>query len=384
MFITTLRNACKMEQKHLTLTEEKFRNLIELATDGILIGSNRGVIIDANSTFCSMIEMCKEDIIGLFIADLPFTKESVGHTPFRFDLLRSGQLVISERELIKSDGNKITIEMRTKMMPDGTYQSIYRDISDRKRYELQLLNYAAELSKLNADKDHFISILAHDLVSPFNTILGYLELLISNIDSYDKNEIKEHLGVVDNVSKKTFHLLQEILTWSRTSSGRMSFEPKVVNLKNNCQKTVDILEPLASNKKISIINAIDAEYEVYSDINMLRTIFRNLLSNAIKFTGEEGVIVIDAVRDEANFIKLSVKDTGIGMTNEKLILLFNNVHNTPSEGTFNEKGTGLGLIICKMLVERQGGTISVESEPMKGTTFFVTIPVKDKSLRAKV
>ncbi len=366
-----------MEQKHLSLTEEKFRNLIELATDGILIGSNSGIIIDANSTFCSMIEMSKEEIIGLFIADLPFTKESVGRTPFRFDLLRSGKLVISERELIRSDGNKITIEMRTKMMPDGTYQSIYRDISERKKYELQLLDYAEELSRLNADKDHFISILAHDLVSPFNAILGYLDLLLCNIDNMEKSNIKDELGVVDNVSKKTFHLLQEILIWYRTKSGTMSYEPEYFNLKEICQKTVDVIEPISYNKKISINNEIDDHFEVYSDSNMLRTIIRNLLSNAIKFTSEEGKIFVNAVEEPNGFVKLSIKDTGVGITMEKLTNLFKNLHNTPTEGTKKEKGTGLGLAICKMLVERQGGEIWAESEVLKGTTFYVTIPIKD-------
>jgi len=366
-----------MDNKHLSLDEQKLRNLIELATDGILIGSHEGIIIEANSTFCSMMEMRKEDIVGTFIADLPFTKESVERYPFRFDLLRSGQLVVSERELIRSDGNKIVIEMRTKMMPDGTYQSIYRDISERKRYELQLLDYANELIKLNADKDHFISILAHDLVSPFNTILGYLDILTADFDNLDMQYIKEQIDVVQNVSVKTFNLLEEILTWFRSHSGNLDYEPDYYPLTSICQKSLDILGPIAGNKKIVIINSIDPDITVYTDMNMLRTIIRNLLTNAIKFTDEKGSITLDA-KEQAGMIVLSIKDTGKGISNDKLATLFKNLHNKSTEGTSKEKGTGLGLAICKMMAERQGGNICVESEPGIGTTFYVSIPIQKK------
>ncbi len=363
-----------MDEKPLSIEEEKLRNLIELATDGILIGSHEGVVIDANATFCSMMEMRKEEIIGSFIGDMPFTKESLERYPFRFDLLHDGQLVISERDLIQSDGNKITIEMRTKMMPDGTYQSIYRDISERKRYELQLLDYANELSKLNADKDQFISILAHDLVSPFNTIIGYLDLLTIDFDNSDIKYIKDQLAVVHSVSIKTFNLLQEILTWFRSYSGNMTYEPGFYNLKDISQNTLDILGPIARNKRIEITNSIDNGVTVYTDSNMLCTIIRNLLSNAIKFTDEEGEIIFSTSEKDGKII-LSVKDTGKGIPNDKIKTLFKGMHNKSTEGTSSEKGTGLGLAICKMLAEKQGGTIGVESELGKGSTFYVSIPM---------
>ncbi|WP_163709102.1 PAS domain-containing sensor histidine kinase [Mangrovibacterium lignilyticum] len=364
-----------MDGKRLSIDEEKFRNLIELATDGILIGANDGIVIEANSTFCTMIGRKKEELIGRFIADIPFAKTSVEQTPFRFDLLRKGQLVVSERELLRSDGTKITIEMRTKMMPDGTYQSIYRDISERKKYELQLLDYANELSELNEDKDHFITILAHDLVSPFNTILGYLGVLSADFDNLDRAAIRKQLDIVHNASTKAFNLLQEILTWSRSNSGTMSYEPEFFNLKDICQKTVDILEPIAENKNIEITNAIDDDVQAYTDANMLRVIIRNLLTNALKFTSVDGKVTIGATEHDGEIV-ISVKDTGKGIAKGKLATLFKNIHNKPTEGTSREIGNGLGLVICKMLAERQGGSIGVESEVGIGSKFFVRIPAR--------
>lgn len=364
-----------MDEKHLSIDEEKLRNLIELATDGILIGSNEGIIIEANSTFCSMIGMHKEELVGLFIADLPFSDESVTQSPFRFDLLRSGQLVVSERELVLPDRTKITIEMRTKMMPDGTYQSIYRDISERKKYERQLLDYATRLSKSNEDKDQFITILAHDLVSPFNTIIGYLGLLTSDFDRFDRPAIKKQLNIVHNTSKKALELLHEILTWSRTNSGTIDYEPDYFKLKDICQKAIEILEPIAENKKITITNALDPELLVYTDANMLRIIIRNLLTNALKFTHLNGQVTLEATKQDSHVV-LSVKDTGKGISPVILAALFKNVHNKPTKGTSREIGNGLGLSISKMLAERQGGSIWVESEIGVGSTFFVRIPVR--------
>lgn len=366
-----------MNEKHLSIEEQKLRNLIELATDGILIGSNDGIVINANSTFCAMIGYPKEELVGKHISDIPFMKESVKKTPFRFDLLRSGKLVISERQMTRSDGTKITIEMRTKMMPDGTYQSIYRDISERKKYELQLLAYANELSKLNEDKDHFITILAHDLVSPFNSILGYLNLLNEDFDRYDKPTVKKQLGIVQQASKTAYNLLQEILTWSRTNSGNMPYEPEFFKLKDAVQKTIHILTPIAANKNITITNAIDDELMVFADINMSRVIARNLLTNALKFTYVNGEVTCSARMVDGQVVA-SVADTGKGMSPEKLETLFKSIHHKPTEGTLHEKGTGLGLTICKMLAERQKGAIWVESELGVGSTFFVRMPAREE------
>lgn len=364
-----------MDKIQHSVAEDKFRNLIELAADGILIGSHDGIVMDANSTFCKMIEMSKEELVGSFIGDLPFTKESLQKNPLRFDLLKKGEVVISERELVRSDSAVLTIEMRTKMMPDGTYQSIYRDISDRKRNEIQLINYANELSKLNADKDHFISILAHDLVSPFNTILGFLNYLSDNFYEHDVTFIEKQIHTIRNSAEKTFELLQDILTWIRSNSGAMPFDPEELNLHVICEKVVDILNPSAKEKKISLEIQFDRNTSAFTDVNMLRTVLRNLITNAIKFTDIGGRISLTASQND-NFVKLFVSDTGNGISPEKQKQLFSNLQNRPTEGTLKEKGSGLGLVISKLLVEKQGGSIGVESEPGNGSTFYFTIPVR--------
>ena len=158
-----------------------------------------------------------------------------------------------------------------------------------------------------------------------------------------------------------------------TQSGAMIYEPEFYKIKSICQKTIDFLEPITGNKSITIKNYIDEELTVYSGKNMLQTIIRNLLSNAIKFTNSGGEISLNASSQD-EVITLSVKDNGKGISIEKLKTLFKNLPNKSTEGTSNELGTGLGLTICKKLVEKQGGTIWVESEPGKGSTFYFTIP----------
>jgi PAS domain S-box-containing protein len=359
--------------------KDKFRNLIELAADGILIGSHEGIVLEANSCFCSLLEMTKSELVGSFVGDLPFTKESVEQFPFQFDSLKNGEIVISERELLRSDNTLVTIEMRTKMMPDGTYQSIYRDISERKKNEIQLLDYANELSKLNADKDRFISILAHDLVSPFNSILGYLDLLTSNIKEFEKDQIEKHILTIQGSANRTYNLLQDILAWSRSHSGSMPYEPDQCIIKDISNKVVEILNPIAINKEITIKNLVTSSISAYADVNMLRTILRNLISNAIKFTKPKGQIRIVA-KFENQAIIISVIDTGHGIPKNKIPDLFNDLQLKSTDGTSNEKGSGLGLIISKLLVEKHGGTIWVESKIGKGSTFSFSLPAYEKSL----
>lgn len=358
-------------------SEEKFRNLIEFAVDGILIGSHEGYITEANSCFCELSGRKKNELIGKHISrsKFLFTPESIEKVPFRFDLLEKGESVVSEREILRPDGSKIMVEMRTKMMPDGSYQSIFRDISEQKKQETKLKSYAAELNKINEDKDLFISILAHDLSNHFNSIIGFLELLKNHFRIFSAEENERQITIVYNSAKTAFSLLQDLLTWTKTQSGFIHFEPKTFNLTTVYDEVRENLKFYAAGKNITLQCQIPEDLEVSADIQMLKTILRNLITNGIKFTPSKGKIEVVAQKHEKE-VKITVSDNGIGIEPSVLSKLFSDFSAFSTEGTSGEKGTGLGLLICKIYVEKHKGKIWVESTPGKGSNFNFTLPVR--------
>ena len=255
------------------------------------------------------------------------------------------------------------------------WDGIVFDISEIKQAELTIQRQNKELLKLNIDKDRFMSILAHDLKSPFSSILGFSQLLINNIHKYDIVKIEKQVSVINNVAQNTFNLLEDILLWTRSQSGNLPFEPSELDFEKCCNEIVEFLK-LNTNSKSITINCIDTQnIIVYADINMLNTILRNLISNAIKFTNIGGNVSINAEQNNAS-ITITVSDNGIGISPSILAKLFDPTQIVTTMGTDNEKGTGLGLLLCKEFVERHGGKIWVESVLGKGSVFKFTLPFK--------
>ena len=249
------------------------------------------------------------------------------------------------------------------------------DITERKQTEEEIKSKNAELQKLNADKDYFMSILAHDLKAPFNAILGFLDLLVNNLHSYDINEIERQITIVNESALRAYLLMEDILLWAMSQSGKLPFQPAEFDFKISCDKVVEMLKPNADNKGITINNVEAENIIVYADTNMLNTVLRNIISNAIKFTGVGGIIKIDAEKNNSE-VTISVSDNGTGISPEALSNLFDISKMHSSKGTANEKGTGLGLLLCKSFVEKHGGTIWAESELGKGSVFKFTLPIK--------
>lgn len=248
------------------------------------------------------------------------------------------------------------------------------DITERKQTEEDIKSKNAELQKLNADKDYFMSILAHDLKVPFNSILGFLDLLVNNLHTYDINEIERQITFVNQSALRAYLLMEDILLWAMSQSGKLPFQPAEFDFKISCDKVVEMLKP-ADNKGITINNVEAENIIVYADTNMLNTVLRNIISNAIKFTGVGGIIKIDAEQNNSE-VTISVSDNGTGISSEALSNLFDITKMHSSKGTANEKGTGLGLLLCKSFVEKHGGTIWAESELGKGSVFKFTLPIK--------
>ena len=229
------------------------------------------------------------------------------------------------------------------------------------------------LKKLNNSKNKFFSIISHDLKSPFNSIIGFSEILIDGFDKNSKEENKRYLGVIKDSSKKAYDLLQDLLLWARSQTGNIEFKPSKIDLNNYILNTITLLKIQASNKNIEIKSDLKEHCEVFADVNMIETILRNLLSNAIKFTNINGKINISIQNDDKNCI-VSIKDSGIGISKEDIDGLFNLEIKNTRLGTDNETGTGLGLIICKDFIDKHKGEIWVESELGKGSNFKFSLP----------
>lgn len=241
-----------------------------------------------------------------------------------------------------------------------------------KTEEIELQN--EELKRLNDDKDRFIFVLAHDLKSPFNSILGFLGLLSENIRIYDIDEIEEQISMINSSALSTFLLLEDLLIWARSQSRKISYEPQEQNILDICVDIVEFFKPTANAKNITINHFTAEVITVYADINMLKTVLRNLVSNAIKFTKPGGRIDIYVEKTKTN-ITISVVDNGIGIAPEKINKLFDISQTHTTKGTMNETGTGLGLFLCDEFVGKHGGKIWVESELGKGSSFKFMLPL---------
>lgn len=232
-----------------------------------------------------------------------------------------------------------------------------------------------KLTSLNATKDKFFTIIAHDLKNPFNAILGLSDLLKFRYKKLTDEKREKMINTIHQSSNNLYKLLENLLQWARSQTGAIEYNPAIFPLNDMVESNADIVKDMIAKKGLALSWEIDDKLQVYADINMITTVIRNLLSNAIKFM-DSGEIKITGIKQEG-YALISIKDSGIGISKDKLPTLFEVEGSKSTKGTNGESGTGLGLIICKEFVEANGGTISVESEEGKGTCFTFTIPIKE-------
>jgi len=255
-----------------------------------------------------------------------------------------------------------------------------RDARERaEEQSMKLIGLAEDLAatkekfeRLNVEKNKFFSIIAHDLRSPFNAILGYTELLARTADNLTPDQVKEFAGNAHAAGASVFNLLENLLEWSQLQMNRIDCAPATISLGEIVGRTIELLAPVAEDKNIKLETAVTKE-TVYADPDMIETVIRNLINNAIKFTNKGGSVVI-AAQNLDDVIEVSVTDTGVGMEPDRAAAIFSLSGNHSTDGTQGEKGTGLGLSLSKELVERNGGEIYATSKPGKGSTFAFTVP----------
>ena len=242
----------------------------------------------------------------------------------------------------------------------------------------EIQSQAEELKVANNTKDKFFSIIAHDLKSPFSTLIGFSNLLLEKHRKYDDEKKEKMIKYINNIAISAFKLLENLLTWARIQSGRISYSPEKMLLGILLVEILYEFQAQADKKEIQVLNKISDTEIIFADKNMIATVFRNLISNAIKFTRKNGTIEIGSEKQQnGNFFEISINDSGVGIPKNKIYDIFRIDKNTSTLGTDNETGTGIGLSLCKEFVEKHGGKIWVDSEEGKGSKFKFTVPLKD-------
>jgi len=239
----------------------------------------------------------------------------------------------------------------------------------------ELKSQRDELSRTNAVKDKLFSIISHDLRSPFTTLKGFIELMRSRYDGYGDEERKEMLGIINDSADQVYNLLNNLLNWSRAHTGEIKVESELTNIAGLINDKIALVKYQAANKNITI--GFDCPSEAINlrvDVHLISVVIQNLLTNAIKFTPQDGQVTVGCEKTEKELI-IFVKDTGVGMSEENVSKLFRHDVQYTTRGTDNETGTGLGLLICQDFIERHYGRIWLESEPGKGSTFFISLPL---------
>jgi PAS domain S-box-containing protein len=255
--------------------------------------------------------------------------------------------------------------------------SIDSDITKLKEAEVEISRQRDNLAILNAAKDKFFSIISHDLKNPFSVLLSITESLTLNFSHLTDEEKNIAIRQINDTVKLLFNLLENLLKWSLAQTGKIQYNPEIIDLKKLIQINISILALNAEKKQVRIVSELGKELQAYADKEMIDTVIRNLLTNAIKFNKPGGVISMKA-RKKNDWLEVAVEDTGIGLSKEDVGKLFRIDVKNKSIGSSKEKGTGLGLILCKEFVEKHGGKMGVESELGRGSRFYFTLPVTEK------
>jgi PAS domain S-box-containing protein len=352
-----------------------------------------GRYIEVNDAFEHITGFNRAEAIGKTSTELGIL-DGLIRERIRREVISHGAIRNFEINVNRKSGDKITGLFAGRVINvngSPALLSIITDITERRKaveqirrylYELQinkeiLERNAKELSELNANKDKLFSIVAHDLRSPFSALLGFSEFMTHNIDELSSDEIKDFSNRIHSSLKKVLKLVENLLEWARLQSGKFEFTPTGFDICELIQEVIDINQVNAARKNIDVNYYNSEPVNAFADKNSIETVLRNLLSNAIKFSNQESKIDIN-LNSNSTHIEVSVKDYGVGISSEDVNRLFKIDSNYTTPGTAKEKGTGLGLILCKEFVEKNGGRIWVESHPGKGSTFKFTVP-KEKS-----
>lgn len=365
----------KIAEKAIKDSEKKYRELIEKLTDGVYISTHEGKFLEVNKAMVDILGYdSKEELLNIDIKTQLYFEEKERESADLEEMLEEMAIF----RLKKKDGTEIWVEDHGRHVVDEDGEILYhegslRDVTERKIANDELQRKSKELIQLNAEKDKFFSIIAHDLKSPFNGILGFSGLLAERMSEKEYEGIEKYAKIIHASSKHAMDLLTNLMEWASSQTGMMKFNPQYLEMTELISEVIDLLKISAKQKSISITSDIPRSVPVYADKDMINTVMRNLISNAIKFTNINGEVNI-SVEEKKGYLELSVSDNGIGISKNNIKKLFSIEGNYSAPGTMAEKGTGLGLILCSEFIKAHKGKIWAESKIGEGSTFTFSIP----------
>lgn len=371
------RDITRLKKNEMALKESELRLKAIFSQDQavkLIINPDSGQIEDANPAACNFYGYSLDTIKSMKISDINIMRPY--EIKAEMDLARKTQKNYFNFKHKLSNGDIRDVEVYSTPIRYGQHQKLFsliHDITERKKAEAELIELNNQLKDLIATKDKFFSIIAHDLKSPFNVILGFGELLIRNLENKDYEKLGKFIENIQHASIQAYDLLINLLEWSRLQTGKLQFKPTHFNLKEMLDNIVELNNYNLLQKNLQLQVLVKPDCNIWADRDMIHTVLRNLVTNAIKFSNPEGLILIQ-VQNYGYRTEISVSDNGVGMSEKQVKSLFKIENSTSTEGTFQEKGTGLGLILCRDFIERHGGTIQVKSQKNAGSEFIISIP----------
>ncbi len=360
----------------LKLSEEKFSKLFHINPSACgLSDLLNHQYIEVNDAFCLLFGYNKNEVIGKTASELGIiTPEAASAILQTAD--KNGVVTKANAELRARNGDikQVQLSAENIYIQDKIFRfTVVHDITELKKAEAEIKLQNQNLLSLNADKDKFFAIVAHDLRNPFQSLLGFSRLMVEDLPTLTLDEIQKMAMNMRTSANKLYNLLENLLEWSMLQRGMLSFKPESFLLWEGLESNMELVREAAGNKCIDIRYDIPENQAVVADIPMFGSLIRNLLFNAVKYTPKGGNITIKAKPDPDNSVEISISDTGIGMNQEMVNNLFQSDRQTNRRGTDDEPSSGLGLVICRDFVQKHGGKIWIESEEGKGSTFSFTL-----------
>lgn len=377
--IGVTRDISERRKSEVQLREKSI--VIESSITAMIICDMTGSINYANNAFVEMLGFISSgDVIGKNIFSFAgnMSKANIAFANLIKNGYNNGEL-----ELVKKDGTHFMVDLRSNLYenefnePTAIMFSCI-DITERKIWEETMREKNVELERMNAEKDKFFSILAHDLKSPFNGFLGFTKMMAEATDDFSGEELKEIAVKMRHSATNIYKLLENLLDWSLVQRKAIKFDPTIINIKSLLEENIEIIKHWSTQKEITIRLTDEDDVYIFADLNMINTVIRNFFSNAVKYSYRGGEIKVSCkASPDKKMVIVGVKDNGIGISKENIANLFRLDIKTSTAGTENEVSTGLGLVVCKEFIQKHIGKIWIESQPGLGTTAFFSLPISD-------
>lgn len=366
-------------QQELEISRNRYILLFDLSPIPYFILDKNSLIKDVNISGSKILDIVKKRLINKNISFFIPQKERYEFGKFINSLFDSHEKQTCEITLINKNKKIFEVIIEGIVLEDNidevqTCQIAIIDFTNQKKFENSLMNSEKKLIASNDSKDRFFSILAHDLRSPFQSLLSMTDYLAKENKSLNSDEISELCNGLNNNLMNLYDLLNNLLRWTMIQRDLMVFNPIICFINKIIKDSLEVIRISANNKKITIKNNVNEELKVRCDIDMFKLVINNLITNSVKFTPIGGEITIDASEKE-DYVEVSISDNGIGIDKNNIDKIFNFTTPYSTEGTKGEKGTGLGLALCKEFIEKNGGRIWFNNNEGQGTKFSFTLPI---------